>query len=139
MQTLRKILCVAATLFIGCNLIPGSILAKTVFDDVPTNYVPIVITRSNNNENHLMRSLQTESIEAYYLNGYVYLTFQKSIGLFYVQITNTSTGEMVCETADSSDLQIAVNISVILSSGNYIIYIVPINSSSVSYEGSFQL
>lgn len=139
MKTLRKFLCVAAILFIGCNLIPGSILAKPVFDKVPTNYAPIVITRSNNKENDLMRSLQTESIEAYYLYGTVYLTFHRSIGLFYVQITNTSTGEMVCETADSSELQITVDISDILSSGNYIIYIVPINSSSVTYEGNFQL
>lgn len=99
---------------------------------------PIIITKRLPS-NKLPRNLQATIIDATYYDKYIYLTFYEDLGQIYVQVTNTSSGNTVSETADSGVGQIAIDISGIILSGNFCIYIIPLNNTQDIYEGSFQL
>ena len=79
--------------------------------------VPIVVTKDSPN---LHRSL-TPEIEAYYSNGYVYISFYGVTGGVTVTVYNVSNGGQVRNFYDSSYMNVVMDIRSIQTSGEYIV------------------
>lgn len=82
-----------------------------------TTIVPIVVTKGPQD---FHRSL-TPEIEAYYSNGHVNVFFYGVSGCVTVIVYNTSNGGQVQNLFDASNMNVAIDIRNILTSGEYIV------------------
>lgn len=82
-----------------------------------TTIVPIVVTKGPQD---FHRSL-TPEIEAYYSNGHVNVFFYGVSGCVTVTVYNTSNGGQVQNLFDASNMNVAIDIRNILTSGEYIV------------------
>lgn len=82
-----------------------------------TTIVPIVVTKGPQD---FHRSL-TPEIEAYYFNGHVNVFFYGVSGCVTVTVNNTSNGGQVQNLFDASNMNVAIDIRNILTSGEYIV------------------
>ena len=82
-----------------------------------TTIVPIVVTKGPQD---FHRSL-TPEIEAYYSNGQVNVSFYRVSGGVTITVYNTSNGGQVQNFFDASNMNVAIDIRNILTSGEYIV------------------
>lgn len=105
-----------------------------IFKIAPKDVVPIIITANPPKDIH--RSI-VSPIEALYSDGYIYVSFNNIQGGVWTTVRNLNTGEEVNAILDSSTNTATIDISAILSPGDYIIEFICFNSET--YIGQFYL
>ena len=130
MKHIKKLLLLASAVLMSISFCYAN---ANTDDETPKNYKPIVVRRDPTN---FHRSLETP-IYAYYANGTIVFDFVENLGAGTVAVQNLTVSGQVVELIDIGLGNVVVDISSILTVGNY--YMTITTMSGDVYYAEFTL